>query len=114
MLVVTAALGLHFNVGKCSSLMISKEMANPAASLHIRGVVVRSLDEGENEDYLGVPIGNCPHSAQLLSLLASSIGCRLRSALCQKLEVFCAHLLPLLSHHLATSRVQRGFLDEID
>jgi hypothetical protein len=34
--------------------------------------VVRSLDEGENEDYLGVPIGNCPHSAQLLSLLASS------------------------------------------
>lgn len=63
---VAAALGLHFNAGKCSSLIISKGMANPAASLHIRGVVVRSLDEGEHEDYLGVPIGTCPHSAQLL------------------------------------------------
>jgi hypothetical protein len=32
----------------------------------------------------------------------------------QKLEVFRAHLLPSLSHHLATGRVQRGFLDELD
>lgn len=58
MLVVAAALGLRFNAGKCSSLIISKGKANPAASLHIRGVVVRSLDEGEHEDYLGV---HSPH-----------------------------------------------------
>jgi hypothetical protein len=32
----------------------------------------------------------------------------------QKLEVFRAHLLPSLSHHLSTGRVQRGFLDELD
>jgi hypothetical protein len=31
-----------------------------------------------------------------------------------KLEVFRAHLLPSLSHHLASGRVQRGFLDELD
>jgi hypothetical protein len=32
----------------------------------------------------------------------------------QKLEVFRAHVLPSLSHHLVSGRVQRGFLDELN
>jgi hypothetical protein len=42
-LVVAADLGLRFNAGKGSSLIISKGKANPAASLHIRGVEIWSL-----------------------------------------------------------------------
>jgi hypothetical protein len=115
MLVVAAALGLRFNAGKCCSLVISKGKANPAACLHIRGGAVRSLDEGEHEDYLGVPMGT-----RLTFRPASSLPGKLTLvadsdlAPWQKLEVFRAHLLPSLSHHLATGRVQRGFLDEID
>ena len=32
----------------------------------------------------------------------------------QKLEVFRAHVLPSLSHHLESGRVQRGFLNELN
>jgi hypothetical protein len=115
MMVVAAALGLRFNAAKCSSLTISKDKADPDASLHIRGVPIRSMAAGEHEDYLGVPIGTRltfrPASSLpgKLTLLADS-----DLAPWQKLEVFCAHLLTSLSHHLATGRVQRGFLDEVD
>jgi hypothetical protein len=32
----------------------------------------------------------------------------------QKLEVFGAHFLPSLSHHLATGHVLRGFVEELE
>lgn len=49
MLMVAAALGLRFNVSKCSSLTISKGKVNPAASLLIRGVEIRSIAAVEHE-----------------------------------------------------------------
>jgi hypothetical protein len=113
MMVVAAALGLRFNAAKCSFLTISKGKADPDASLHIRGVPIRSMAAGEHE--VGVPMGT-----RLTFRLASSLPGKLTLladsdlAPWQKLEVFRAHLLDSLSHHLATGRVQRGFLDEVD
>jgi hypothetical protein len=49
MLMVAAALGLRYNVAKCSSLAISKGKANPADSLLIRGVEIRSMAAVEHE-----------------------------------------------------------------
>jgi hypothetical protein len=49
MLMVAAALGLRFNAAKCSSITISKGKANPADSLLIRGVEIRSMAAVEHE-----------------------------------------------------------------
>jgi hypothetical protein len=93
MMVVAAALGLRFNAAKCSFLTISKGKADPDASLHIRGVPIRSMAAGEHE--VGVPMGTRltfrPASSLpgKLTLLADS-----DLAPWQKLEVFRAHLLP--------------------
>ncbi|XP_046632270.1 uncharacterized protein LOC124311947 [Daphnia pulicaria] len=115
MLVVAAKLGLRFNVGKCSFLAISKGKATHSTHLTIHGTSLRGLEEGETESYLGVPLGTrltFRPVSDLPDKLTKLADCDL--APWQKLEVFRAHLLPSLSHHLATGRVLRGFLGEMD
>ncbi len=108
-------LGLRFNAKKCSSLTITNGRASTSTKLSINGVQIRALDVGEYENYLGVPMGTkltfrpATDLREKLVKIADSL-----LAPWQKLEVFRAHLLPSLSHHLATGRVQRGFLDELD
>jgi hypothetical protein len=108
-------LGLRFNAGKCSSLIISAGRACSSAKISIGDVPIRALEEGEYETYLGVPMGTrltfrpASDLKEKLVKIADSL-----LAPWQKLEVFRAHLLPSLSHHLSTGRVQRGFLDELD
>ena len=108
-------LGLRLNANKCSSLTISNGRANSTGNLTISGVQIRALEEGEYEKYLGVPMGTkltfrpATDLREKLIKVADSL-----LAPWQKLEVFRAHLLPSLSHHLATGRVQRGFLYELD
>ena len=81
---------------------------------------IRALEEGEHETYLGVPIRTRLPGTRLTFRPASDLKEKLVKiadsllAPWQKLEVFRAHLLPSLSHHLSTGRVQRGFLDELD
>ncbi|XP_046651115.1 uncharacterized protein LOC124342196 [Daphnia pulicaria] len=115
MLSVAAKLGLRFNVAKCSFLSLSKGKATNSSLLHIHGTSLRCLEEGESECYLGVPMGTrltfrpvCDLPDKLIKVADSDL------APWQKLEVYRAHLLPSLSHHLATGRVLRGFLNEMD
>ena len=115
MMRMASKLGLCFNVEKCSSITITKGKATPSEHLHINGVQIRSLEEGENELYLGVPMGTrltfrpATDLPEKLTKVADS-----DLAPWQKLEVFRAHLLPSLSHHLATGRVERTVLRELD
>lgn len=115
MLVMADKLGLRFNVGKCSFLAISKGKATISSHLTIHGTPLRGLEEGESECYLGVPLGTritfrpVSDLPEILTKLADS-----DLAPWQKVEVFRAHLLPSLSHHLATGPVLRGSLEELD
>lgn len=72
-------------------------------------------NDGDNEKYLGVPIGS-----RLLFRPATSLQGNLTKVIdsdlapWQKLEVFCSYLVPSVSHHLATGRVEKSFLTELD
>ena len=108
-------LGLHFNPTKCSWLLMRGGKAVEGVNISIGGSPISSMGQNDQEDYLGIPIG-----ARLLfrptgkliplvdklkdSLLAPS----------QKLEVYRSHLLPSLSHHLASGRVKKEDLNIMD
>jgi len=115
MLQVSFKLRLRCNVAKCCSHTIVKGKACRSEHLHIHGAQVRSLGEGETESYLGVPMGtrlNFRSATDLpdnITKVADS-----DHAPWQKIEVFLAYIMPSLSHHLATGRVNRTFLDELD
>ncbi len=114
MLVQAEKLGLRFNVGKCSFLVLTKGKATSSSHLTIDGTSLRCLEEVESKCYLAVPMGtrltNCP-VCDLPDKLTKVADSNLVPWL--KL-VYRAHLLPSLSHHLATGRVLRGFLHEMD
>ena len=81
----------------------------------INGGRIRCLSGDEQADYLGVPLGAklrfrppdtlIGHMDKLATSLLSP---------CQKLEVLRCHLLPSLSHHLATGRVLKDTLRYFD
>ena len=114
--VSTAAetLGLSFNANKCACLSIFK--GKPASDvLLVSETPIRCLGPADCEVYLGTPIGSklmfrpanqlIPH----LDKVADSL-----LAPWQKLEVFRSHLLPSLSHHLASGRVHKDALNKLD
>lgn len=111
---VSAVLGLKFNAGKCSSLnfLAGKPFL---AKLDIEGGEIRSLGPHDQETYLGIPIGarlRFRPATELLSHLDKLAESLL--APWQKLEVYRSHLLPSLSHSLASGRVEKEFLAKLD
>jgi hypothetical protein len=112
---VASTLGLQFNGAKCAAITFTKGKVDTSAPLRIDGKPIRTLDDGDNETYLWVPIGS-----RLLFRPATSIPDSLVKvadsdlAPWQKLEVFRSHLLPSISHHLATGRVEKSFLHDLD
>jgi hypothetical protein len=52
MCTVSFTLGLRFNGAKCAAITFTKDKVDTSAPLRIR-----KLKEGDNETYLGVPIG---------------------------------------------------------
>ena len=111
---IAKTLGLSFNANKCACLSISK--GKPASdALCVSGTRIRCLGPTDCEVYLGTPIGSklmfrpanqlVPH----LDKVADSL-----LAPWQKLEVFRSHLLPSLSHHLASGRVLKDALNKLD
>jgi len=111
---VASVLGLQFNSGKCASINFVE--GKPAmVNLSIGQGRIRSLGPEDQENYLGVPIGAKlrfrPATELLghLDKLAESL-----LAPWQKLEVYRSHLLPSLSHSLASGRVKKDFLFKLD
>ena len=109
------ALGLEFNPGKCAALLIKNAKAMAIEDLTISGGRIRCLSGDEQVEYLGVPLGAKlrfrppSHLVGHLDKVATSL-----LSPCQKLEVLRCHLLPSLSHHLATGRVQKDELQHLD
>jgi hypothetical protein len=87
-----------------------------SAPIRTSGKPIRTLDEkGDNKTNLGVPIGSLllfGHASSLPDSLVNVADSDL--APWQKLEVFRSHLLPSISHHLATGRVNKSFLHDLD
>jgi hypothetical protein len=112
---VTSTLGLQFNGAKCAAITFTKGKVNASIPLRIDGKRIRTLEQGHNEKYLGVPIGS-----RILFRPASSIPDSLVKdadsdlAPWQMLEIFRSHLLPSISHHLVTGRVEKSFLYDLD
>ena len=111
---VAAKLGLKFNAGKCASLNFNN--GKPfKVDLFVDGSPIRCLGPDDQEIYLGTPIG-----AKLRfrppNQLVSNLDKIAESLLApwQKLEVFRSHLLPSLSHHLASGRVLKDVLTSLD
>jgi hypothetical protein len=100
---MAASLGLQFNGAKCAAISFSLGKEDTSVPLKIDGEPIGTLDEGDNDTYLGVPIGS-----RLLLQPAISLQGNLTKVIdldlapWQKLEVFRSHLIPSLSHHLAT------------
>ena len=109
-----ACLGLKFNSRKCSNLFL-KHGRVALQPLNISGEGIRSLDEFDQEKYLGVPIGarlRYRPPTSLINLLDKTRDSLL--APYQKLEVYRAHLLPSLCHHLASGRCSKETLESLD
>ncbi|MFO0089556.1 MAG: RNA-directed DNA polymerase, partial [bacterium] len=113
---VASILQLQFNPGKCVSLVLEKgRVPNLEPDLRIHGATIRALKEEENEEYLGTPMGS-----KLLFRMPDELKGKLDkladSGLSpwQKLEVFRCALLPSLSHHLASGKVEKGSLHELE
>ena len=112
-----ATLQLKFNPSKCVSLILLKGKipSNEGPSLLIRGLPIRKLNPEENEEYLGTPMGS-----KLLFRLPNTLAEKLNKvsdsdlAPWQKLEVFRSALLPSVSHHLASGKVEKGPLYDLD
>ena len=114
-IVITAeSLGLNFNPGKCVSLTLTKGKA-AETQISISGCSIACLEAEGAHDYLGVPIGaklQFRTDSQLVNHLD-----KLKDSLLapwQKLEVFRSHLLPSLSHHLASGYCKKERLQELD
>ena len=109
---VAAVLGLSFNAGKCACLLLRAGQTFPSL-LTIGNAPIRCLEKEDREVYLGVPIGTkltfrAPNDLVLkMDKLADSL-----LAPWQKLEVYRSHLLPSLSHHLASGRVEKEGLTD--
>ena len=111
---VAAVLGLSFNAGKCACLLLETGKIISSV-LSIGGSEIRCLGPEDQEVYLGIPIGakltfRTPNDLVFkLDKLADSL-----LAPWQKLEVYRSHLLPSLSHHLASARVAKDGLNDLD
>ena len=111
---VATVLGLKFNSSKCASLSFMRGRPIQAILL-IDGGQIRCLGPEDKEIYLGIPLGAKlrfrPDTDLLpkLDLLANSL-----LAPWQKLEVYRSHLLPSLSHYLASGRVAKKMLEKYD
>ncbi|XP_045029421.1 uncharacterized protein LOC123472237 [Daphnia magna] len=109
------SLGLKFNPGKCTSLTLINGKSVTDNSLKIGDAEIRPLAEDDQEDYLGTPLG-----ARLTFRPTTSLAQNLIKvadsglAPWQKLEVYRSCLLPSLSHHLASGRVEKGALYDLD
>ena len=114
MVITAESLGLNFNPGKCVSLPLPKGKA-AETQISISGCSIASLEAEGAHDYLGVPIGaklQFRTDSQLVNHLD-----KLKDSLLapwQKLEVFRSHLLPSLSHHLASRYCKKELLQELD
>ena len=112
---VASSLGMMFNPAKCVSLTFRSGKVCPTTDVQINDGPIRPLQEDEQETYLGTPIG-----ARLLYRPATQLPEKLRrvndSLLTpwQKLEVLRSQLLPSLSHHLASGKVEKRGLYELD
>ena len=108
------SLGLKFNAGKCACMAL-RGGRSAAIEMSVHSTDMRCLGPDEQECYLGVPMGaklrfRPPESmVVLMDLVANSL-----LPPWQKLEVLRGHLLPSLSHHLASGRVEKAFLSNID
>lgn len=111
---VASILGLKFNAEKCACLNFYQGKSF-LTDLLIDGSPIRCLGPEDQEIYLGTPIGaklrfRPPDEiVSHLDKIAESL-----LAPWQKLEVFRSHLLPSLSHHLASGRVLKGALATLD
>ena len=112
---VARILGLEFNAGKCATLTHTRGKVQPSQALTINGAEIREVGDEEAEQYLGTPIVSkftftVPTDLPAkLALVASSL-----LSPWEKLEVFRAHLMPSLSHHLASGRVEKASLEDLD
>ena len=107
-------LGLEFNASKCVCMNVIKGKILPA-SLYIAGGSLRSLKDGDTQDYLGIPIGaklKFRTDTQLIGHLDMLKDAPLLPW--QKLEIYRSHLLPSLSHHLASGYCVKGELHKLD
>ena len=111
---VADVLHMEFNPAKCVNYTLEKG-ATVSSSLFINGIKLRCLKEDEREVYLGTPIGGRflfrPHTdlvEKLAKLNASLL------APWQKLEVYRAYLIPSLAHHLASGKVMKSCLTDLD
>ncbi|RUS69482.1 hypothetical protein EGW08_022750 [Elysia chlorotica] len=101
--------------GPLPSLTFRGGMVFPASELRIQQGAIRALEEDDMEVYLGIPTG-----AKLLYRPATDLPNkmdRLQESLLapwQKLEALRSQLLPSLSHHLASGRVKKDLLRELD
>ena len=114
-LVSTAGLlGLSFNGSKCCNLSFLKGKPS-TQSYTINGEGIRSLGPNDHETYLGFPIGT-KTLYRPPTLLIPQLD-KVRDSLLapyQKLEVYRAHLLPSLCHHLASGRCEKETLESLD
>ena len=111
---IAEALGLKFNTSKCVNFSMSKGQTC-RSNLILNDLQLRSLGENEHEEYLGTPIGArlrfrpATSIPQKLHLLADSL-----LAPWQKLEIYRAYLIPSLAHHLASGKVEKLFLRQLE
>jgi Reverse transcriptase (RNA-dependent DNA polymerase) len=110
-----SSLGLTFNPGKCTSLTLTNGKSSVDNPLKLGDSRIRALAEDEQENYLGTPLGSRLTFRPTTSLLSNLIKVG-DSGLApwQKLEVFRSALLPSLSHHLASGRVEKRSLYDLD
>lgn len=109
------SLGLKFNPGKCTSLALTNGKCITGNPLKMGDTSIRPLAEHDQEDYLGTPLGarlTFRPTTSLLGNLTKIADSGL--APWQKLEVYRSFLLPSLSHHLASGRVEKGALYDLD
>ena len=103
------------NPVKCSFLTFRGGTVIPASELRIQEGAIKTLEEDEMETYLGISTG-----AKLLYRPGTDLPTkmnRLQESLLapwQKLEALRSQLIPSLSHHLASGRVKKDLLREID
>ena len=109
---VASDLGLFFNSRKCVSMVLRKGTIDAAPGLTINGRTLRALGK---ESYLGFPIGARFLFAPPGELREKLIKvCDSDLAPWQKLEVFRGVLVPSLSHHLASGKVEKTGLYDLN
>ena len=107
-------LGMNFNAGKCASLFL-KNGKHSTEEVRINIQPVRCLGPNDTEEYLGIPMG-CKLRFRLPENMVGDLDKIASSHLApyQKLEVLRCHLIPSLSHHLASGRVLKDTLTTLD